>query len=128
LKYELAESIQQEFPHIYGPIQLNAVTYYEPVTSMDHQYINASIQLIPINSSAAYNLIDEAIRLIQSKGIQHQVTPFNTVVDCTYQEWINLVHEINNLMNTKSHNEWLLQLSLHAKAETDNPSSLKNIN
>ena len=31
LKYELSPSMNQEFPHIFGPINLNAVVKVEPV-------------------------------------------------------------------------------------------------
>ena len=42
---------------------------------------NLSIQVIPINTEAAYTHIDAAIAVIQSSGLRHEVTPFSTVVE-----------------------------------------------
>ena len=57
--------------------------------------INAAIQVLPeAENKVKYNLVDEAISVIQNSGFKYQVCPFETVVECTYDELIVLLEKI----------------------------------
>ena len=58
--------------------------------------INAAIQVLPeAEGKLKYNLVDKAISAIQQSGINYQVCPFETVVECKYDELVNLLEEIH---------------------------------
>ncbi len=59
--------------------------------------INAAIQVLPeAGGKLKYDLVDEAISTIQSSGLKYQVCPFETVVECTYDELIALLEKIHD--------------------------------
>ncbi|HEU4901679.1 MAG TPA: thiamine-binding protein, partial [Flavisolibacter sp.] len=63
---------------------------------MHNHTINASIQLLPIvQDRHPYDWVDEAIAIIQQSGIRHEVGPFATVVEGTYEDVIRVIHQIN---------------------------------
>jgi uncharacterized protein (DUF952 family) len=95
-KDELAPSVNEYFPHIFGPINLDAVVYYEPISGISRKIINASIQLLPLSTSEiAYPIIDTAIEIIKESSLNYQVNAFNTSIDGTYEQIIRLVGKIN---------------------------------
>jgi len=58
--------------------------------------INAAIQVLPeAKGKLKYSLVDEAIEVIQNSGYKYQVCPFETVVECTYEELETLLADIH---------------------------------
>jgi uncharacterized protein (DUF952 family)/uncharacterized protein YqgV (UPF0045/DUF77 family) len=118
-KEELAPSINDYFPHVFGPINTNAVVYYEAVQSIDYKKINAAIQIVPMNPRAeAFPIIDQVIELIKESELAYSVNAFNTSVDGTYSQVSRLIDQINIFMNTKA-DEWLCNIQLHMHAHVD---------
>ena len=59
---------------------------------IDQQYVNASIQLVPMDEPAnAMPLIDEAIGLLRQSGLHTEVGPFGTSVEGPYEQVMQLV-------------------------------------
>jgi uncharacterized protein YqgV (UPF0045/DUF77 family) len=76
--------------------------------------INASIQLVPINTvQPAMDCIDQAIQIIHQSGLAFEVGPFGTSVAGTHTEIMELVTQINSWMAASSPTEWLLNIQLH---------------
>lgn len=51
------------------------------------QIINLALQIVPKSGTKeVYPLVDEAIAVIQKSGLKHQVCPFETVIEGTYEE------------------------------------------
>lgn len=86
-----------------------------------HQYIvNASIQIVPIvNDRHPYEWIDEAIDLIKASGIRHEVGPFATVLEGTYDEVMAVVHQVNEYLYEKGCHEWLSNIQLQVRSKSD---------
>ena len=63
-----------------------------------HQHIiNASIQIVPIvQDRHPYEWVDEAILIIKSTRIKCEVGAFATVVEGTYDEVMDVIHQIND--------------------------------
>jgi len=59
--------------------------------------INVAIQVLPeAEGKIKYSLVDEAIKAIGDSGFRYKVCPFETVVECLYEELpslVNAVHE-----------------------------------
>lgn len=64
-----------------------------------------AIQVLPeADGQVKYELVDRAIEAIQKTGFNYQVCPFETVVECTFQELHGLletVHEACNIAGTE---------------------------
>ncbi|SHE48665.1 Uncharacterized conserved protein YqgV, UPF0045/DUF77 family [Mariniphaga anaerophila] len=58
--------------------------------------INVAIQVLPeADGRVKYELVDKAIAAIKSTGFEHQVCPFETVVECTYEELSTLLEKVH---------------------------------
>lgn len=59
--------------------------------------INAAIQVLPeADGKVKYSLVDAAIEVIKETGFKYRVCPFETVVECSYDElpgFLGKVHE-----------------------------------
>jgi len=81
--------------------------------------INCGIQIIPIaEKTFSYKIIDEVIELIKSKNYKSIVTPFETVVETSFDEVQKLINDINELCNSKEI-EFVLNLRMHCSWNED---------
>lgn len=66
--------------------------------------INVAVQVLPeTDGKIKYELVDKAIEAIQKTGFDYQVCPFETVVECTFDELPGLletVHEACRIAGT----------------------------
>lgn len=84
---------------------------------MHNHTINASIQLLPIvQDRHPYDWVDEAIAIIQQSGIRHEVGPFATVVEGTYEEVIQVIHQINEHLVSRGCAEWITSLQIQIRS------------
>jgi uncharacterized protein (TIGR00106 family) len=83
-----------------------------------HQYIiNASIQIVPIvQDKHPYEWVDDAIAIIQRSGIKHEVTPFATVLEGTYDEVMKVIYEVNEFLYEKGCAEWISNLQIQIRS------------
>ncbi len=86
-----------------------------------HQYlINASIQILPLaQDKHPYEWVDEAIAIIQASGIKHEVGPFTTVLEGTYDQVMQVIHQVNKHLCDKGCAEWITGLQLQIRAASD---------
>lgn len=58
--------------------------------------INVAIQVLPeAEGKIKYELVDKAIEALQNSGYRYQVCPFETVVECSYENLpgiLDMVH------------------------------------
>jgi uncharacterized protein YqgV (UPF0045/DUF77 family) len=81
---------------------------------MKSKIINIGLQLVPLNINERYEMIDEVIALIKSKQYKTVVTPFETVVECSFEQGTKLMNEINGVMQQQENLTWLLNVRIHA--------------
>jgi uncharacterized protein (TIGR00106 family) len=86
-----------------------------------HNYlVNASVQIVPIVlDKHPYEWVDEAIAIIQQSGLKYEVTPFATVLEGTYDEVMNLLHNINETLYKKGCAEWISSVQLQIRSQGD---------
>jgi uncharacterized protein (TIGR00106 family) len=86
-----------------------------------HQYlVNASIQLLPLaQNKHPYEWVDDAIAVIQQSGIKHEVGPFTTVLEGTYDEVMLVVNQINEFLYSKGCTEWITNVQIQIRAQGD---------
>src|SRR5688500_16108574 len=86
-----------------------------------HQYlVNASIQILPVvQDKHPYEWVDEAIAVIQKSGIRHEVGPFTTTLEGTYQDVMNVIHAVNEYLVAKGCNEWISNIQLQIRSNSN---------
>jgi uncharacterized protein (TIGR00106 family) len=86
-----------------------------------HNYIiNASIQIVPIVlDKHPYEWVDEAIEVIQKSGIKHEVGPFATVLEGTYNEVMKVINDVNEHLLSKGCDEWITNLQIQLRSNRD---------
>ncbi len=58
--------------------------------------INVAVQVLPeADGKVKYSLVDAAIEAIQKSGFRYQVCPFETVIECTYDDLGGLLEQIH---------------------------------
>ncbi len=86
-----------------------------------HQFIvNASIQILPVvQDKHPYEWVDEAIAIIQQSGIKHEVGPFATVIEGTYEEVMAVLNAVNEHLYSRQCNEWITNVQLQIRSKGD---------
>ena len=93
-----------------------------------HNYIiNASIQIVPIvQDKHPYEWVDEAIAVIQQSGIKHEVGPFATVLEGTYDDVMKVINDVNEYLYSKHCNEWISSVQIQIRSNGDITGDEKN--
>jgi uncharacterized protein YqgV (UPF0045/DUF77 family) len=75
--------------------------------------INVAIQVLPeADGKIKYELVDKAIEAIQSTGFNYQVCPFETVVECTFEELTGLLEKVHEACNNAGTERMLTNLKI----------------
>ena len=62
---------------------------------LKNKTINVAVQVLPVSKERPmYSIVDDAIAVIAASGLKYRVTPFETVVEGTYSEVMDLVCEV----------------------------------
>ncbi len=82
--------------------------------------INASIQIIPVvTDKHPYEWVDEAIAIIQQSNVKYEVGPFATVLEGTYGEVMQLIHDVNEFLYNRGCSEWITNLQIQIRSKGD---------
>jgi uncharacterized protein YqgV (UPF0045/DUF77 family) len=81
----------------------------------NHQ-VNLSLQVVPINTTDSYPIIDRAIEAIQESGVKHLVGPFSTSMEGSLSEIMEVVERAKNASLAAGAGELVLNIQVHLKA------------
>ncbi len=82
--------------------------------------ISIAIQVLPTTEKKhPYKVIDKVIELIASKGYNYLVCPFETVVECTFDEAMDLLKEIHQECYRYDVSSVLISCKIHSKRYED---------
>lgn len=77
--------------------------------------INAAIQLLPLKTEEhRYAVVDKAIELIHTSGLNYKVCPFETVVEGEPDQVYALIRSIQTEILKNGCDELLLNVKIHA--------------
>lgn len=75
--------------------------------------INLAIQVLPeADGLIKYKLVDAAIEAIQKTGLNYQVCPFETVVECTFEELPDILEKIHESCKTAGTERMITNLKI----------------
>ena len=87
---------------------------------MENRTINAAIQVVPlIGNPMAYQIVDECIAIIQQSGLHYEVGPFETAIDGTYEQIIDIITKIKNHCLTLNANEIIINTKMSFRKNGD---------
>jgi len=82
--------------------------------------VNIAVQFLPINQHQDfYSLIDKAIEVIKKSGVKHVVCPFETVLEGTYPQLMELINKMQDVCMQEGATELLVNLKIHRSKDTD---------
>lgn len=82
--------------------------------------VNVAIQVLPLSAGKnKLNIIDQAINMIQNSGLKHKVCPFETVIEGTYDQVMDLVKNIQHHCLSSGTNELITNLKIQINGDKD---------
>jgi uncharacterized protein (TIGR00106 family) len=82
--------------------------------------INAAIQVLPRSATkGTYELVDLAIELIQQSGLNYRVCPFETVVEGSFDEVMQLIKEIHEVVYAGGADEMITNIKIQTRHNQD---------
>jgi uncharacterized protein YqgV (UPF0045/DUF77 family) len=85
-----------------------------------HTIINLGIQIIPKSKNLdSYWLVDQAIQVIQKSGIKHLVTPFETVMEGTQDELMEIAKDAQQAVLDAGADEVLVYYRMQIRKNED---------
>jgi uncharacterized protein YqgV (UPF0045/DUF77 family) len=86
---------------------------------MEH-IINLALQILPsVPSEQVYAVVDEAIAVIQASGLKYRVTPFETVIEGTYEETMAVVRKAQEVCFKAGASQLLVYIKMQIKKDMD---------
>ncbi len=82
--------------------------------------INVAIQVLPeAKGKDKYTLVDAAIEAIQRTGFTYKVCPFETVVECSYEQLPDLMEKIHLACKQAGTEKMLMNMKLQVNFGRD---------
>jgi uncharacterized protein (TIGR00106 family) len=86
---------------------------------MNHQ-INLALQILPsVPSEQVYAVVDEAIAVIKNSGVKYRVCPFETVMEGTYDELMEVVRKAQEVCFKAGASQLLVYIKMQIKKDED---------
>ena len=82
--------------------------------------INVAIQVLPRSAKVGtYELVDNAIEVIQKSGLKYRVCPFETVIEGYYDEIMTLLKEVQEAVYANGAEEMITNIKIQTRHNED---------
>jgi len=82
--------------------------------------INVAIQVLPRSAKmGTYDLVDKAIEAIQNSGLKYRVCPFETVVEGYYDEIMELIKKVHEVIYLNGADEMITNIKIQTRYNQD---------
>ncbi|MBC9915461.1 thiamine-binding protein [Chitinophaga sp. G-6-1-13] len=82
--------------------------------------INLALQILPsVPSEQVYAVVDEAIAVIRDSGVKYRVCPFETVMEGTYDELMEVVRKTQEVCFKAGASQLLVYIKMQIKKDQD---------
>lgn len=82
--------------------------------------INLALQILPsVPSEQVYAVVDEAIAVIQASGVKYRVCPFETVMEGTYEELMDVVKKAQEVCFKAGASQLLVYIKMQIRKDSD---------
>ncbi len=80
--------------------------------------VNIALQILPASKDKhPYTLVDEAIKIIGQSGLKYRVTPFETVMEGTYDEIMEVVKQAQDACYAAGAESLMTYLKIQSSTE-----------
>lgn len=80
---------------------------------MMKNYVNIAVQVLPKSKTKeAYDLVDDAIKVIDMSGLKYRVCPFETVLEGPYDKIMEVVEKLQETCFNNGADELLVYLKI----------------
>ena len=91
--------------------------------------IQLAIQVVPIDREGdVYSKIDAAIEVIQTSGVEHMITPMETVMQGPYEKLTQVAKEAQQALVDAGCKEFLVNMKMHIRVDEDVTFEEKRLN
>ena len=85
---------------------------------MMNNYVNIALQVLPKSKTKeSYDLVDEAIKVIQNSGLKYQVCPFETAIEGPYDEIMKLVEKVQETCFNNGAEELMVYIKIQNRKD-----------
>lgn len=82
--------------------------------------INVAVQVLPeAENKIKYELVDKAIEAIRKSGFSYRVCPFETVVECKFNELPGLLEKIHEACSEAGTEQMITNLKIQVDFQKD---------
>jgi len=82
-------------------------------------YVNVALQVLPKSKTKdSYDVVDQAIKVIQESGLKYRVCPFETVIEGPYNEIMQVVQEVQEKCFDYGADELLVYIKIQTKKDS----------
>lgn len=87
---------------------------------MTEKNIHLGIQIVPLDQGDhMYEAIDAAIEVIQKSGVQHVITPMETIIEAPYDLANQVSKEAQEAVMNAGCGEFLVNIRMHIRSASD---------
>jgi uncharacterized protein YqgV (UPF0045/DUF77 family) len=87
---------------------------------MNENLINIAIQVLPESKTIhPYTLVDWAIKVIDESGYPYKVCPFETVVECTLAQGLDLIEKIHQKCSLEGAEKMMTYIKIQSEFGSD---------
>lgn len=87
-------------------------------TNWKKNKINVAIQVLPeAEGKVKYTLVDSAIEAIKKTGFKYQVCPFETVVECSFEQLPELIEKVHEACKNDGTEKMISNLKIQVDFE-----------
>ncbi|GET29550.1 MTH1187 family thiamine-binding protein [Prolixibacter sp. SD074] len=84
-----------------------------------NKQINLALQVLPrAKEKDTYDLVDEAIRIIQESGVKYRVCPFETVMEGEFDELMGVVKKVHEACYAAGAENMLAYVKIQSNGKT----------
>jgi uncharacterized protein (TIGR00106 family) len=82
-------------------------------------YVNVALQVLPKSETKdSYDVVDQAIKVIQDSGLKYRVCPFETVIEGPYNEIMEVVEEVQKKCFDYGADELLVYIKIQTRKDS----------
>lgn len=82
--------------------------------------VNIALQVLPrAEGKDSYKLVDKAIEIIQAAGVKYKVCPFETVMEGSYDELMEIVKKVHEACYAAGTETMMTYIKIQTSADKD---------
>ncbi|MEM1122513.1 MAG: thiamine-binding protein [Bacteroidota bacterium] len=78
---------------------------------------NMSLQVVPVNTTDAYPIIDEAIKVVENSGVRYTVQPFSTIMEGELTRLVEVAMAAKDAALAAGGEELILNIQIHLRKD-----------